>query len=59
MEEKCLVTEAMDKCQCKMCIELRKLRELSARIYLSLEMQKILLESFKKENANTQKKKLQ
>lgn len=41
MKQKCLVTEAMDKCQCEMCKLNRQMREISIKQTVELEMMRI------------------
>lgn len=41
MTEKCLVTEAMDKCQCEMCKIHRQMREICIKQTIELEARKI------------------
>jgi len=41
-KEKCLVTEAMDKCQCKWCKQMRGFREFSLRWIVQDEVRKIM-----------------
>ncbi len=46
-EEKCLVTEAMDKCQCEMCKLNREARQIYVDIIVRLELQRIWIDSLK------------
>ena len=47
MTEKCLVTEAREKCQCEMCKISREMRDFSARVVVASEINKILYEVLK------------
>ena len=40
-KEKCLVTEAMDKCQCEWCKMSRQMRDISIKQTIQLEAMKI------------------
>ena len=44
-EEKCLVTEAMDKCQCEMCKLFREMRDFNLKMIIQDETRRILHES--------------
>ena len=46
-EEKCLVSIAMDKCQCEFCKLMRKMREFSLQNVIKIEAQKIYVDSLK------------
>ena len=46
-EEKCLVTEAMDKCQCEMCKLARQARQISVDIIEDLKLQRIWIDALK------------
>jgi len=46
-KKKCLVSEAMDKCQCETCILNRKFTEIHLRQIVALEAYKIMNEIFK------------
>lgn len=41
-EDKCLVSEAMDKCKCEMCKLSRKMREQSLKFYVQNGLYKII-----------------
>jgi len=57
-QEKCLVTEAMDKCQCELCKTNRKFRDFSIRIALEQEAQRIYVDAMKSAGIGVPSKKL-
>ena len=46
-KEKCLVIEAMEKCQCKLCKSEKRLRDVSLELWASGEVLKIFMKSLK------------
>lgn len=49
MKEKCLVSEAQDKCQCSLCKQMREMRDFSIKWAVQNEIQRIMYEILKKE----------
>ncbi len=47
-KEKCLVSEAMDKCQCEWCKLFRGMREISLKQAIEMEAWRIYIDSLKK-----------
>ena len=48
-KEKCLVTEAMEKCQCEMCKLGKEAGQFAFESYVKLEAQRIYLDALKEE----------
>ena len=47
MEEKCLVTEAQEKCQCERCKWSREMIQISLKQTIGMEAQRIWIEAMK------------
>lgn len=46
-QEKCLIAEAMDKCQCEICKSCRKLRYFCIKMTMEEKAQRIYLDALK------------
>jgi hypothetical protein len=57
-EEKCLVTEAQEKCKCNLCKQQREFAELAIKMQMQWEIYKIFFDASKRKWKNKQKKKL-
>jgi len=51
-KEKCLVSEAQDKCQCSFCKQMREYRDFNIKWAVQNEIQKIMYDVLKKEKEN-------
>jgi hypothetical protein len=48
-EEKCLVNEALEKCNCETCKFFKQARDISIKYYTQSEIMKVYMDAFKKE----------
>jgi len=56
-KEKCLVSEARDKCQCSWCKQYREMRDFNLKYYVQMEINKVMMEALKEKDKIQKNKK--